>query len=257
MSRTPEEIPIEISPPLKCEWRWLNTSALACQLCEEDALKPATRYELTIHPGIKAEDGSTIEKRYDHKFITKRPKIRYAWFDNWRSPGMPVIRATFNQPVSKDSVEKHLYMYQGYEPETRHPLKAEPDLQDHERPHILPLFQEGYSIDFGKRHPEKSDDDPRQIRGVQARRIWLVSPQKELPLDSYIELMIEPGLVSALGPEKGVTKRTVVAFHTFPEFEFIGVQGYTNNSKSKIVTPDDPDKFQVRFNPLNNYITRF
>lgn len=30
MERTAAEIPIEITPALKCQWRWLDTSALAC-----------------------------------------------------------------------------------------------------------------------------------------------------------------------------------------------------------------------------------
>ena len=44
MERDPAEIPIAIAPELKCQWRWLNTSALACQLDEKAALSPATRY---------------------------------------------------------------------------------------------------------------------------------------------------------------------------------------------------------------------
>ncbi len=32
MERDAAEIPITITPALSCEWRWLNTSALACEL---------------------------------------------------------------------------------------------------------------------------------------------------------------------------------------------------------------------------------
>ena len=67
MERTAEEIPVEIDQPLKCEWRWLNTSALACRLGEKDALKPSTRYKVTINPGIKAEDGTTIAATFNHQ----------------------------------------------------------------------------------------------------------------------------------------------------------------------------------------------
>ena len=42
MERDASEIPITISPSLDCQWRWLNTSALACQLDEKSALRPAT-----------------------------------------------------------------------------------------------------------------------------------------------------------------------------------------------------------------------
>ena len=32
MERDADELPITIDPPLECEWRWLNTSALACRI---------------------------------------------------------------------------------------------------------------------------------------------------------------------------------------------------------------------------------
>ena len=43
MDRKADEIPIQISPALDCQWRWLNTSALACQLGQKSSLTPATR----------------------------------------------------------------------------------------------------------------------------------------------------------------------------------------------------------------------
>ena len=52
MERNASEIPIAISPSLNCQWRWLNTSALACQLDEKSALSPATRYTISVNPGI-------------------------------------------------------------------------------------------------------------------------------------------------------------------------------------------------------------
>jgi len=251
MERTSEEIPIEITPACKCEWRWLNTSALACQLGDKDALRPATKYRMIIHPAIQAEDGSTISKVYKHEFITARPKIRYANFDTWRAPGMPIIRVTLNQPVSKDSVKKHVYMVLAEGKTKRYTLTVEPDPKDYQKPRFVPLTGEGYLLDFGEQKPEKSDDDPRKIKGKEARRIWLVSPKKELPLDTSVELRIEPGLVSALGPEHGVTERVVVKFDTFPKFEFLGVQGRTNEGKTELIKGYEEGKPHIRFNPLD------
>ncbi len=173
MKRSAKELPIEVTPSLNCEWRWLNTSALACQLGEKDALAFSTRYNISIHPGINAEDGTAIAKSYHHQFITERPKIRHAWFDTWRAPGTPVIRLIFNQSVGKDSVEQHVYMTERDEPSKRFRLKVAPDPRDHEKPRFMPLFGEGYYLDFGKTKPVKSDDDPRKINGVEARRVWL------------------------------------------------------------------------------------
>ncbi|MDX1502342.1 MAG: hypothetical protein R3325_08250 [Thermoanaerobaculia bacterium] len=43
MARDASEVPISITPDPGCEWRWLDRSALACQLAEERPLAPATR----------------------------------------------------------------------------------------------------------------------------------------------------------------------------------------------------------------------
>src|SRR5688572_18292570 len=42
MDRTAAELPIAITPPTACQWRWLDTSALACQLADGDELALAT-----------------------------------------------------------------------------------------------------------------------------------------------------------------------------------------------------------------------
>src|SRR5262249_8881029 len=86
MQRSSAEIPIVFTPRLNCQWRWLNASALACNLNEKDALTPATKYALTINPGIKATDGATIAQAYHHVFITQRPDVKSAWIDYWESP---------------------------------------------------------------------------------------------------------------------------------------------------------------------------
>jgi hypothetical protein len=66
MERNAAEVPITILPEVDCQWRWLNTRALACQLDENDALKPATRYDVVVKPGIKTEDGTTLTEPVVH-----------------------------------------------------------------------------------------------------------------------------------------------------------------------------------------------
>jgi alpha-2-macroglobulin len=107
MERSAEEIPIVITPALSCEWRWLNTSALACQLGEKQAMQPATRYRMTVSPGIKTEDGVTLTEDVVHTFITQRPKLNLTGFYTWHSPGWPVLRLSFNLPAEKFSMEQN------------------------------------------------------------------------------------------------------------------------------------------------------
>lgn len=250
MDRKSEEIPISITPQPNCEWRWLNTSALSCQLKHNDALKPATRYKVTIQPGIYTEDCATIPETKNHEFITQRPDIGFTNFITWKSPGTPVIRLIFNQSVTKPSVEKHLY-FSVDRSDVRYALTAEPDPFDRQLPDILPLPGEGLLMLLGKQKPEKSDDDLKNKNGIEARRVWLVTPEKEFPPDTGVNLRVEPGLVSAFGPEKGISDRVLVHFDTFPEFEFIGLKCFSNEDKSMLIKPDAFALFPQKCNPLN------
>ncbi|HLF12525.1 MAG TPA: MG2 domain-containing protein, partial [Gammaproteobacteria bacterium] len=118
----------------------------------------------------------------------------------WRSPGMPVIRAVFTQPVSESSVRDHLFIDLPNDRGNRIPLEVAPD-------------------------PEARDTP----------RVWLLSPMRELPLDARARLMIEPGLKPAVGTELGDEARSVVEFATFPEFRFIGVVCATNAGEQIVI----------------------
>jgi alpha-2-macroglobulin len=69
MERDASEIPIEIKPEVKGQWRWLDTSTLALMLDDKNALSHATRYDITVKPGIKAEDGVTLKNTIRQTFI--------------------------------------------------------------------------------------------------------------------------------------------------------------------------------------------
>ena len=246
MSRDAAEIPIEIAPALACQWRWIDPSALACQLDEDQSFALATRYELTFMPGLRAEDGATIPAPLEHSFVTERPGVVYAYFRTWRAPGLPVIRAIFNQPVGKSSVAEHMFIAASG---GRQALHVEPDEDDRELPRFLPVPGELLIIDFGRGQMAPSDDQATEIAGEEARRIWLVSPVDELSADVRATLMIEPGLISAEGPEPGAERRTVVQFDTFPEYRLLGI-ACTNNFKTNILVPNgspvsgaDPTRF--------------
>ena len=63
MERSGSEVPITIEPALACQWRWLNASSLACQLDEAHAMAPATRYTITVRPGIIPKKGRAFPNR--------------------------------------------------------------------------------------------------------------------------------------------------------------------------------------------------
>ncbi|MGM0422288.1 MAG: alpha-2-macroglobulin family protein [Pseudomonadota bacterium] len=252
MERTADEIPVNITPDPECQWRWMNTSALACQLGQENTLKKATHYNIVMKPGLTTEDGANLKEAVHHDFITVRPRVSYTRFENWHSPGTPVIRVIFNQSVSKSSVAEHLFFsYEdesGEQKELRNiTIEADPD--DKTPPRYIAVPGENYTLDFGESDPVKSDDDPRNLNGEEARRIWLVTPQTELPLDTSVDLKVEPGLISAHGDQSGIRKRTVVNFHTYPEFEFLGVSCTANDKQGFRVTGESDSEDQ-KCNPL-------
>lgn len=234
MSRDAAEIPVEIRPALDCRWRWIDPSALACQLGDDQSFVPATRYDLTLRPGLRARDGGTLPAAVEHWFATERPGVVYAGFRTWRAPGLPVIRVIFNQPVSNSSVAGHMFVAAGG---NRRELRVEPDEYDREQPRFVPLPGEPAVLDFGRGRTAHGDDRTTEVAGEEARRIWLVSPEDELAADLKATLGIEPGLVSAEGPLRGTEQRPVVEFHTFPEYRLLGIV-CTGNSGADILVPN-------------------
>ncbi|MCK5666636.1 MAG: large extracellular alpha-helical protein, partial [Thiotrichaceae bacterium] len=177
-----DNIPVTIKPAVKCKWRWINPSNLACKINYKDKLQIATRYNILMLPGIETESKKRLKAPYHHSFVTKRPKIRSSYFETWRAPGLPKIKVYFNQTVSSESVAKHLYFQTNRK--KRIPIRVE--------------------------HSSNTS--------------WIVSPRQLLPLDTKVRLKVEQGIQAQNGSELGIEERTVVSFHTFPKFQFLGVE---------------------------------
>ena len=247
MDRRTDEIPISIAPKLDCEWRWLNTSSLACQLSDKAALAPATRYQIEVQPGITTEDGVTLSKPVGHSFVTQRPRLRYTRFHIWKAPGRPHIIVQFDQDVLQDSVAQHVFMELKdgtrvtvtvqEDPNVvaaRKRLQASTDKAPERDPDVVGIVSEGQQklVFTGQRPADRE-------KVAYAQRSWLISPESELPLDTKVKLRVEPGIVAGAGPEAGSESRVVVAFDTFPEFRFLGVRCSTNADERVIISTDD------------------
>jgi len=109
MERTAAEIPASIEPQLECHWRWLAPATLACNLDEESALKPATRYTVTVRPGPLNDDGAGLGRQFSHAFTTELPRVKEAWFSKWLAPRLPETTLRFNLPIDQASLAAHLY----------------------------------------------------------------------------------------------------------------------------------------------------
>ena len=222
MERSASEIPIRIEPALSCQWRWLNSSNLACQLDQRNAMVPATRYTITVEPGIKSEDGAELAGPLTYTFTTQRPKIGAAEFVSWLSPVVPQFRVNVDHPVQKRSLEEHLY----------------------------------FKAKGGGRIGAKVREDPRLAKNSPGL-YWLVSPLVDLPPDQAGELFEEPGILFVRGTEPGIESRAVTSFNTLPQFRFLGVECKDLGGKELLLRPDSPVTPQMKCNPSNSVSVLF
>ncbi|MDM8566447.1 MG2 domain-containing protein [Candidatus Halobeggiatoa sp. HSG11] len=225
MERDSSEIPITFKPAVQCQWRWLDTSNLACELGRTTALQPATRYEMVIEPGITTQEGRTIEKSLQHIFITKRPKVSYTSIRQWLEPGNLKIRVFFKQIVTKKSVAKHIY----FQTSDGQRVKAKVEL------------------------PTRNKNEPPLPATVSKK--WDILPAQTFPLNSQVQLMIEPGLRSIKGKELGIEQRSLVQIYTFPEFKFLGLECEALDGNDFSVAVGE--KANKRCNPMRSVSLKF
>jgi uncharacterized protein YfaS (alpha-2-macroglobulin family) len=235
MSVSDADAPVSIVPALKCQWHWLDPRSLACELDQAHGLAAATEYSVTVNAGIHAQGGAKLAAAYRWVFATERPVIKEYSFHTWRSPGTPVVRLVFNQPVTQDSVQAQLHF-------GAQSVAATPDPYSREVLYVLPLPGESSALLLPNGTPPVKSDDHLTVtttesgRKIEARRVWLVAPANELPVGAHVALSVAPGLRSGVGPLPGVEHRTVVEFDTFPEFRFLGVRCFVGKSSVLIAT---------------------
>lgn len=198
MARSADEVPVSITPPLPCDWRWLDPQNLACNLADDAALTPATRYQIEVRPTLETADGLRLARGTTQTFTTARPSLRYATIEGWRGPTQPVIRTVFDQPVTAASLLAAARI-------AGKPVQVEPLPDDDETPYYVPALH--------------------GMAAGEARSRWRLLPAAPLPADHDGELRIGDGLVSAFGPERGVGSRDGSArFRTFGEFKLLGIR---------------------------------
>ena len=256
MAVSPDASPVTISPRLDCQWHWLDPRSLACELNAAQALAPATRYSVTVAAGLTALGGARLAHDYRWTFATERPTVKEYSFITWSSPGTPVVRLVFNQPVTKDTVEADLR----FADQTG--VTATRDPYDREVWFVLPLPGESQALVIPNGTPAVKSDDRASSQTnaagqkIEARRVWLVSPLRELPLNARTRLSVAPGLRSYAGPLLGVERRTVVAFDTFPEFRFLGVRCLVG-TKSRLLPAGALKDEQPACNPFGRVALAF
>ena len=242
MERSSAEIPVEISPNLNCEWRWLSDRALACQLGEKDAMSLSTHYNVTVNPGITAADNTTLAEPLHHEFVTSRVALDRVEFAGWTGPGVPSLRMTFNQPVRRDSVARSVAFNWTENGEGTRAITAEagPDWSQSPDDALVDVRREPGIAGFFRRLLSyfswfRADNEPAPHEW--SRRTWVVTPVSPLPLDTEVELAMKPGLISALGTEPSVVDQQVKKFATFGAFKFLGARCDDNAGNTINIAP--------------------
>lgn len=242
MERRANEVAVRIEPALRCQWRWLNTSALACQLDAADALQPATAYQVTVEQGFAAADGGKLARTVQQRFITERPQLEQAYIHNWQGPGSPVLRLQFNLPVTQQSVAQAL-RFQSAQGHSIGLTLGEVSTQRSTATQWLPLPGEQLFI--------VASPLPAEAEQSSARRYWDVLPSQPLPTSAVASLQMQPGLVTPAGPLAGVEKRQALQFHTFPEFRFLGVRCQDEDDKAHRLTPPQAEQLCNPMRPVS------
>ncbi len=245
MRREAAEIPISITPSVQCEWLWLDTSSLSCQLAKATQLKAATKYDITVEPGIKTSGGAVMAAEYKHRFVTQRPKLAWVRLHQWVDAGRPQVTLMFNQPVTKSTVEKKIR----YKASNLGAIAVELRPQDN------PVNQSHYSqatpgdefklltrLNLTDEEQELSEELKQELAmrrqaHEQARTQWIATPSRDLPADAEVTLKVMAGLVSISGDETGLATDAVHTFRSLPEFKFLGVECYEAGSYDEFNLP--------------------
>ena len=230
MQREAEDLPISIQPALRCEWRWLNSSALACQLSEQDAMRPATRYQLQVGPGIRTLSGDTLDSTVRHTFVTELPKLRYASFARWLDLGLPQLELVFNQQLTRQMVEKSLFLKW-----ERGPRAGDV---------AIDAFIDERAL--AEKYPEavSVSGDPAEVgERPQTSRRWLIASREAMPSDMLVSLELRSGLQSTEGPEVNRARRSANTFYTHPDFRFLGFRCTAEGSGKEVKL--SPEQLQV------------
>lgn len=198
MERAASEVGISFSPPLECEWRWINTASLGCRLGEKGKALPATDYHVKVSARFDTTVKDSLAADQTFSFSTSTPTVTSEWFRDWKGPGTPVILVSLSQPVTESSLRERIFFSD----------------------------QRGnrFAATFAKPTVDPYTDEVRPPLDSEKGLRWLVEPTSELPLGQTMQLKVSPGLVPLLGAKHGKEDRVVSTFDTFDTFQFLGVE---------------------------------
>ncbi len=225
-----EKVPVRITPKLNCQWQWISTKQLACQLNRQDKLKLSTKYKVVVGTKAFNESGDALTKPYQHVIQTRRPYVSYSNFAEIEQRGFPVFYVHFDQEVSKSSAARL--------------IKFEYELKGKTKQIRARVIS---------RLPSRKNDKAHYLsnkENAKFNRVWLVQPARALPKASKIRLHVKAGLKSKEGPLKSVEDKTLTSFYSFDDFRFVGLSCANTKFINKFYSYDQLDR--AKCNPQAN-----
>lgn len=187
---------LKITPNVNCNFLWLGSKVLACNINQKDALKKATKYTITIMEGLSSLDGKKLAKNFIHDFVTILPNVNNIWFSKWIGLNQPQFVINFNQAVDLSSAEQALSF-------------------------------------IGDQNGEVVRSKLSKISGTI--NSYLVSPIKALPKNSQFNLELKAGLKALAGSEEGEAQQQLFTFKTFDDFKFVALECFDVNKKELLI----------------------
>ena len=201
MERTADQIPVKIKPFLKCQWRWLNQTSLACILSEKDGMKPATSYKITMKPELTALSGAKMKETQKYEIETIRPEINSArsHFVKFVAPERPQWELFFDTDVKIKSVKSNVFFMVG-----------------------------------GKSVKAEASEVECHSYNTNCQSRVLVSPAKDLGVDQPYEIVYTAGFEALKGGKlKSEKEGTLAKDRTLPVFAVESLSCYDEKSNFK------------------------
>ena len=106
-----EGVPVEMTPKLDGQWRWLGTETLVFEMSPR--LPMATEYSVVVPAGTRSLSGNILESEYRFSFRTPPPKVLH-WAPSDSPQNLePTLSIQFNQAIDIESVLKKVRVNAG------------------------------------------------------------------------------------------------------------------------------------------------
>ncbi|MCY4144149.1 MAG: hypothetical protein OXG08_10770 [Gammaproteobacteria bacterium] len=255
--------PVEIKPSLWCKWRWTSPKQLTCT--HRDYLRDTTTYVISIGTSFESLDGSTLANDVELTFRTASLGV-HGTYDTWRNPTQPIFDVTFTQPMSLDTVLKHLQIRNVQSSEIQQIKVVNGPIPRYPWESNRRYFRQNEDASWRTASPNEEeellqllgdgDSDQERHRADMpkiASKEWTVEALSPLEVGATYDLEVAPGAKSIFASEPTADTLRVTSVEAFGGFKFVGLECINKNgtfekhlvnsdkSKSRPLRDCDPD----------------